>query len=133
MRKMLSRCLAEQRGAALVEFAVTGPFLIAAVIGLLEAGRMLWTSHTIQQAVDEAGRYAMINRTGDVATLTTFLHGKLGNADASLVVEVTQSSAAGITYVNIAVRKPFEFAGGLFGTLESAVGGSTSVPLLPAS
>lgn len=133
MSRILSRCLADHRGAAAVEFAVAGPFLIAALVGLLEAGRMLWISHTMQQAVDETGRYAMINRTGDAAALTTFLQGKLGNADAALVIEVTQSSAAGITYVNIAARRPFEFAGGLFGMLDSAVGGSTSVPLLPAS
>ncbi|WP_162915099.1 TadE/TadG family type IV pilus assembly protein [Desertibaculum subflavum] len=133
MRKMLGCCLANQRGAAVIEFAIAGPFLIAALVGLLEAGRLLWISHTMQQAVDEAGRYAMINRTGDTATLTTYLQGKLGSPDASLVIEVTQSSAGGITYVNIAARKPFELAGGLFGTLESAVGGRTSVPLLPSS
>jgi Flp pilus assembly protein TadG len=133
MRTRLARCLADRRGAAAVELAVAGPFLILALVGLMEAARMLWTSHTLQYAVDETGRYAMIHRTGDTGALTTFLQSKLGGSDPALVIEVTQSTTAGITYVNIAARKPFDFAGGLFGGLESTVGGATSVPLLPSS
>lgn len=129
----LRQCLADARGAALVDFAIAGPFLIFMLIGLLETGRMLWTGHTLQHAVDETGRYAMIQRTGDTAVLTTYLTNKLGGADPNVVLEVTQGASAGVTYVKIVARKPFDFAGGLFSALATTVEGSTSVPLLPNS
>lgn len=126
------KLLADTRGQAFVEFALAGPFLILTLIGLLEGGRMLWTRHTLQYAVDETGRYAMINRTGSGAALTTYLAGKLGSSQ-EVQIEITQSTAAGVTYVNISASKPFSFAAGLFGGLDGTVTGSTSVPLLPAS
>ena len=128
-----ARFLADTRGAALVDFAFAGPFLMLALIGLLETGRMLWTSHSLQYAVDETGRYAMINRTGDAAALGAYLATKLTGSNPDLAIEVTQSTSAGVTYVNIAAHRPFEFAGGLFGGLETTVGGSTRIPLLPGS
>lgn len=127
------RCLADARGAALVDFAIIGPFLMLMLIGLLETGRMFWIGHTLQQAVDETGRYAMINRTGDAATLTTYLASRLGSAEPDVVFEVTQSASAGVTYVNIVARQPFEFAGGLFSALATSVEGTARVPLLPNS
>lgn len=102
------------------------------LIGLVEVGRMLWLSHTLQYAVDETGRYAMINRTGNASTLTAYLTDKLGSSE-NVHIEVAQSIASGVTYVSISAHQPFRFAAGLFGTSDSTVAGSTSVPLLPTN
>ena len=56
--RRLRQVLTDRRGQALVEFAFAGPIMIVFLIGLFEAGRMLWTSHTLQYAVDETGRMA---------------------------------------------------------------------------
>lgn len=130
--RLFRKLLADRRGQALVEFAFAGPILILFLIGVLEGGRMLWTNHTLQYAVDETGRYAMVHRTGDTTALTTYLTGKLGSSEG-IDISITQSSASGVTYVNISASKPFSFGAGLFGTLGGTVAGRTSVPLLPTS
>lgn len=130
--RRLRQILSDRNGQALVEFAFAGPVLVLALIGVFEGGRMLWTSHTLQYAVDETGRYAMVQRTGNVTTLTTYLSGKLGSLD-DVEIQITQSAAGGVTYVNISASKPFSFGAGLFGALDSTVAGTTSVPLLPSS
>ena len=129
----LRQILSDRRGQAAVEFAFAGPVLIIGLLGLFEVGRMLWIGHTLQYAVDETGRYAMVHRTANSTALTTYLASKLGGVAPDVVMEVTQSASAGVTYVNIVARKPFEFAGGLFSALSTTVEGSTSVPLLPSS
>lgn len=132
IRHRLRKLSADTRGQAFIEFALAGPFLMLFLVGLVEVGRMLWLSHTLQYAVDETGRYAMINRTGDATALTAYLSAKLGSGE-NVHIEIAQRTASGVTYVSISANQPFRFAAGLFGTSDGAVAGSTSVPLLPTN
>ncbi len=134
MPPRLARLLHDSRGTALIEFAVVGPFALLLLIGVLETGRMFWTSHSLQYAVDQAGRHAMIHRVSSESVLADLIRNQLGGiADGTLQIDVTQTVDSGRTYVRIRASKPFSFAGGLFGTFDVDVGGNTSVPLLPAS
>jgi Flp pilus assembly protein TadG len=50
-------------GATAVEAAITISLLLALVFGILEFGMVLWQSNTMVLAVEEAGRYVMVNNT----------------------------------------------------------------------
>ena len=50
-------------GATAVEAAITISLSLALVFGIFEFGMALWQSNTMVLAVEEAGRYVMVNNT----------------------------------------------------------------------
>ena len=50
-------------GAAAVEAAITISLSLALVLGIIEFGIALWQSNTMVLAVEEVGRYIMVNNT----------------------------------------------------------------------
>ena len=56
----LRRLRGDRRGATAVEFALICPVLFAALLGLIEVGRLGWTQSSLQFAVEEAARCASI-------------------------------------------------------------------------
>ena len=55
--RRLTGFLRDQRGAALVEFALVFPLMLLFFAFLMESGRMLWTYQTAVAGVRDAGRY----------------------------------------------------------------------------
>jgi Flp pilus assembly protein TadG len=55
-----SRCIGNQRGAALVEMAVALPLLMVLLLGVTEFGRAVWLYDTTAHAAREATRYAIV-------------------------------------------------------------------------
>lgn len=50
-----------EEGVTAIEFAIVMPVFLLLVFGVFEFGRAFWIWNTMQVAVDEGGRYAMIN------------------------------------------------------------------------
>ena len=50
-------------GATAVETAITISLSLALVFGIIEFGMALWQANTMALAVEEAGRYVMVNNT----------------------------------------------------------------------
>lgn len=59
MRQM--RFTRDERGAAMVEFAIVLPLLLMLVFGIIDFGRALYTLNNLTAAVREGGRYAAAN------------------------------------------------------------------------
>ena len=51
------------RGQGLVEFALVSPIFFLMVLGIIEGGRLVWTYHTLNNAVKEGSRYALVRGT----------------------------------------------------------------------
>jgi Flp pilus assembly protein TadG len=49
-----------QRGNTLTEFALIVPFMLAAIFGVIEFGRALYTYHFVSYAAQEASRWASV-------------------------------------------------------------------------
>ncbi len=58
----------------MVEVALILPLLFIFVFGIIEAGRMMWVQHTLQEATDAAARCAAINTVicPDAAAVTAY-------------------------------------------------------------
>lgn len=56
----LSRKLKNERGAALVEFAIAVPLLFLIVWGAIDFARAYYTSNSLASAVREGARYAVV-------------------------------------------------------------------------
>ncbi len=68
MRKIF-RC---RRGASAVEFALVAPVFLLLIAVIFEFGRVMWIKNTMQYAVEEAGRYAMVNSTAIIANSISY-------------------------------------------------------------
>ena len=58
-----------RRGATTIEYALVLPALLLFILGLMDAGRLLWTYTTLYRAAEAAARCAAINTT-DCGTTT---------------------------------------------------------------
>ena len=63
--------IADCRGTAAVEFALLLPVFLGIVVGLLEISRVMFTSHSLDFAVREATRYAIVRSATSTAPATT--------------------------------------------------------------
>jgi Flp pilus assembly protein TadG len=57
------RVLADRAGATMVEFAIAASLFLLLILGIVEAGRGLWTINALNYAVQQAARCASINAT----------------------------------------------------------------------
>ena len=61
MKHRRNRARRRDEGTAAVEAAFIAPILFLAILGIVEFGIALWQWNTMLLAVEQAGRYAMIN------------------------------------------------------------------------
>jgi Flp pilus assembly protein TadG len=90
-----------EEGAAAVEAALILPILILAILGIIEFGTAFWQWNTMLLAVEQAGRYVMVNNTScGVACAETQMQSVLSGASvcttpAAGQVCVSASTSAG--------------------------------------
>jgi len=64
-----SRPGSDRCGAAAIEYALILPVMLLLILGIMDAGRLLWTYTTLNRASEAAARCAAINTT-DCGTAT---------------------------------------------------------------
>ncbi|HJR06542.1 MAG TPA: TadE/TadG family type IV pilus assembly protein [Pyrinomonadaceae bacterium] len=98
----------DERGAALLEFAIGGAIFMSAMFGVLEVGRLLWAHNSLVDATRRAARYA-VNQGMSTASQTEAknmaVYGNAAGTGQPLVQDLTVSQVK-ITYQN------FELGGG---------------------
>lgn len=57
MRRLFLALRADQRGAALLEFAIVGPLLLTLLLGIVEMGRMFYVRNSLEYATEQAARF----------------------------------------------------------------------------
>jgi len=97
----------DTRGAMTVEFAIAAPVFLIFVMGLVDFGRLFWIKSTMQFAVEQAARYAMVNPDATTTALETYA------TDESTVDGITFSAATstsgGINFRTITASYTFSF------------------------
>jgi Flp pilus assembly protein TadG len=63
LNSSMGRLLRDGHGGAAVEMALVFPFLCLMILGAIDAGWMLWSSSTLDFAVEEAARCAAVDAT----------------------------------------------------------------------
>jgi Flp pilus assembly protein TadG len=105
-----------EKGAALIEVALTLPLLLIVAVGIFEFGRAYQTQQVLTNAAREGARVAVLpNQATNAAQtrVTTYLSaGQLPNADsATVTVTSTNISLGGTTTPGsrVTVNYPFSF------------------------
>ena len=120
------------RGSLTLEFAFVAPVLIVSFIGIGEIGRLFWTRHALEYAIQETARTAMINKTATSQALTEMVAQRIGwvdSEDLSIVVQFT--NASGKDYATVTATYRFTLLLGFLGIAPFDISTSAHVPRPP--
>ncbi len=79
------------RGIAMVEFALISPMLFLLTIGIIDVGRMMWTASTLDHAVREGTRVAMIHPANQARIEGRVISSAVGVNAENLIVSINSS------------------------------------------
>jgi Flp pilus assembly protein TadG len=109
----LVRCRLDERGQALVEFALVVPLLLLLLLGVVEFARAWNTYQVITDAAREAARTAVVaNPLVDIDSVNTVIDNALERAglnSASATKTVTGFRSGMGTPATIGIDYPFQF------------------------
>jgi Flp pilus assembly protein TadG len=92
-------------GATAVEFALVAPVFLIMAIGIFEMGRAMWIKATMQYAVEETTRYAIVNTSATTAALETYATSVLTDMSfgysADVTFTATEAVSGSVTYKQI--------------------------------
>ena len=109
------RRLKNQKGAALLETAVTLPLVLLVCVSVFEFGRAYQTWQVLTNAAREGARVAILPESTDAqvtAAVVSYMKGGQlqGVSDAKIAVERTVPFAATNTASRVTVSYPFKFS-----------------------
>ena len=131
MRRLLRRIASNQSGTAFIEFAIAGPVVILALIGCIEFGRYFWIRNTLEYAVEEAGRYAILNKDASQTDIQTQVRNRvMGVTPSTITVAVVTAAGSNVTYKTITATSPnISLVGGLLPVASLKLSAQTRVPV----
>ncbi len=91
-------------GATAVEFALVAPIFIIMTMGVFEIGRAFWIRSSMQFAVEETTRYAIVNTSATTATLATYAQTTLtasGVNAADITFTATTEVSGSRTFISV--------------------------------
>ncbi len=96
-------CLAACRlGSVAIEFAVLLPVFLALIYGMFEFSRIAWTQSTLEYAVEEAARFAMVNPSASATQITNIANDSAAGLDAAeITINVTFVTLGGGQFVTV--------------------------------
>lgn len=74
MSRIIDKCLKllkDCRGTAFVEFGFLAPIFFIVTVGIVDFGRVVWLSNTIEHAATEGARYAAVHGSNKATVATT--------------------------------------------------------------
>ncbi len=83
LRRAVAALASCRLGATAVEFALVAPVFLVMMIGTMEVGRAMWVKSSMQYAVEEATRYAMVNTSASTTYLESYAMTKISGMSAA--------------------------------------------------
>jgi len=101
------RGFADSRGAMAIEFAIVAPVFLMFVIGIIDFSRLFWIKSTMQFAVEQTARYAMVNPSVSLAALQTYAANE--STVTGVTFNATTSAMSGVNFRTITASYTFSF------------------------
>lgn len=108
MRHLLQRLTRDRSGSTMIEFAFALPVLLLMVLGCIEFGRYYWIRNTLELAVEDAARFATLNKNATDTEIQTRVRSVLGNIiktqtlnAADVTVSVSLTAGSNVTFKTI--------------------------------
>lgn len=97
----MRRIRRDDRGQALVEFALVLPVLLLLILGLMDVARAVWQENTLAYAAREATRYAIVHGSGSDTPITTCT-----SCSNSTITAVVEQAALGVPGITVTIGYP---------------------------
>ena len=128
-RAMLRR-LADERGAAAVEFALISVPLVLLLIGIIDFGRALYTRNNLIEAADFGARVILLDNSASDATVAQRVRDAfLAAPDDQLTVTLGTASENGINFRTITLQHDVQLITPLLVVDQVALSHTRRVPL----
>jgi len=102
----------DERGSAVVEFAIGAAVFLTATFGVLEFSRLLWTHNALSDAARRAARYAVNHAsTDETAVKNVAVYGN-PEGEGNALVTGLQPENVTVAYTNSPVTGIFGYPGG---------------------
>lgn len=109
LRRRCARVAVCRLGSVAIEFAMLLPVFLALIYGLFEFARIAWTQTTLEFAVEEAARFAMVNPTASATDITDVANDSAAGLDVNLItINVTTETLGGGEFVTVDGRYNFD-------------------------
>ncbi|TCS64018.1 TadE/TadG family type IV pilus assembly protein [Varunaivibrio sulfuroxidans] len=130
LRKVAEKT-ADNRGATAVEFALVAPVFLMFVLGLVDFGRVYWIKSTMQYAVEQTARYAMVNPTATNTTLTTYAVSQVNGLDPSgITFNAADSTVSGTAFKTITASYTYTFSIPFVTLADAVLSAKSSAPVV---
>ncbi len=121
-----ARLLVDGAGSAATQLALVLPIFLGFTLGIMDAGRLMWTQVTIDQAAKKGARFAIVHGSASASpasadAIADCIREKLTALDptaAGVTVSWDPDNAPGSS-VSVLVTYPFRFVGLTFLSVES--------------
>ncbi|MEQ8665983.1 MAG: pilus assembly protein [Rhodospirillales bacterium] len=126
------RFIRSLRGATAVEFALVAPIFLIMVLGCIDVSRALWIKATMQHAVEQTARYAVVNTGASTSDLETFATAEIaaaGFSDAGVTFTASTDTTGGVQFVTVSASYPFSVGVGLIPLSDMTLLAMSRVPL----
>jgi Flp pilus assembly protein TadG len=93
-----------RQGTVAVEFAMVAVLFLTFLFGIIEVGRVFWTWNTLQYAVEDTARYAIVHQSATNSDLVTYAAGRMAGikVDTSkLSVTTANTTISGISFIEV--------------------------------
>jgi len=135
----MRRFWANKAGSNFAEFALVAPFLVLLTVGIIDIGRAMWSSSTIEHAARESARFASLHGADAVSVATeTSVASYAGDRATGLNtgamnVTVTWASNSNATGSSVTVEVDYDFdllLSGFLGFDPVTLGSSSTMVIL---
>ncbi len=109
--KNLNRYLDEESGVSAVEFSIVGSIFLLFIFGTIEAGRIMWTYNTMEYAVENAVRYAIVHQeatNGEILDVASNSFDDMFVSPDGFTATVDVSMQSGMDFIQINATYDYE-------------------------
>jgi len=102
--KNIRKYFREEKGATAVEFGMVSLLFLTFLFGVVEMGRVFWTWNTLQYAIEDTARYAIVHVTATNSDLVAYAASSMAgiSADTSrLTVTTANTTISGIQFIEV--------------------------------
>lgn len=119
---LIKQWLKEESASTSVEFSMVGLGFIVMLVGVIEVGRLAWTSNVVDYAVDESARYAVLHQdatSNDVESYARNLLNSYYVPSTNLDITVSDTNSSGVDFIEI--EGSYNFVSMTSGILPAAI------------
>lgn len=103
--RLIKRFQSDERGTALVEYAIAATVFLTSMFGVIEFGRALWTHNALSDAARRGARYAVLHSADDANKVkNVVVYGNESGGDTPLLPNLSTANV-NVNYSQFALNK----------------------------